>query len=152
MNETIFLTIFAGVITFVIGQVIVKLVIDPVQDMKSTIGQISHTLVLYANVISNPGVTKQELMDEASHALRNLSSRLRAHLSLIPKYKITSKVFGLPSFSRVRTASTALIGLSNSVYRETERVFEQNAKRVELVHDSLGIPLDEDDRWPKDLA
>lgn len=150
MNETVFLTIFAGVVTFVIGELIVKLVIDPVQNMKSTIGVISHTLVQYANVIANPGTPKQELMDEASTALRGLSSRLRSHLCLVPKYNLTARLFGLPSHQQVCSASRALIGLSNSVYRATDRVFEMNAKSVEHVCDSLGIPMEEGDRWPED--
>lgn len=148
MNGTVFFTILAGVVTFVVGQLILKLVIDPVQAMKSTIGVISHTLVQYAHVIANPGVLKPEVMDEASHSLCSLSSQLRAHLYLIPTYKITSKVFGLPSFNRVRAASRALIGLSNSVHQATDRTYEMNAKDAELVCDSLGIPMDDDDRWP----
>ena len=45
MNFTVFFTVLSGVITFVIGQLIVKLLLDPIQDMKKTIGQVSHTLV-----------------------------------------------------------------------------------------------------------
>ena len=150
MNIAILATVLAGVLTFVIGQLIVKLLIDPVQNMKATIGVISHNLVLYANVIANPGVGTKELMDEASRALRGQSSQLRAHLFLIPAYTVTSKVFGLPSITNVRSASRALIGLSNSVYSATDRIHEMNAKAIERVCDGLGIPMDDNDRWEKD--
>ena len=42
MDFTVFLTVLSGVITFVIGQLIVKLILDPVQDMRKTIGLVSH--------------------------------------------------------------------------------------------------------------
>ena len=151
MNFTVFFTVLSGVITFVIGQLIVKLVLDPVQDMKKTIGQVSHTLVERDNVIANPGVPTKEVMDDTSASLRRLSSQLHAHLYLIPSYDIASKVFRLPSKKKLLVAASALIGLSNSVYRADDRVYEANAKRVERVCDSLGIYLAEDSRWPEDL-
>lgn len=149
MNFTVFFTVLSGVITFVIGQLIVKLLLDPVQDMKRTIGQVSHTLVERAAVIANPGVPTKEIMDETSDSLRRLSSQLHAHLYLVPSYGLISKVFRLPSKENLLIASSALIGLSNSVFRADERVYEVNAKRVEQVCDSLGIYYAEGSRWPK---
>ena len=151
MDFTVFITVLSGVITFVIGQLIVKLLLDPVQDMKKTIGQVSHTLVERANVIANPGVPTKVVMDNTSDSLRKLSSQLHAYLYLVPCYDKTSKVFHLPSKEKLLAASTALIGLSNSVYRADDRVYESNAKRVEQVCDLLGIYLAEGSRWPKDL-
>lgn len=151
MDFTVFFTVLSGVFTFVIGQLVVKLVLDPVQDLKKTIGQISHTLVERANVIANPGVPHKEVMDETSDSLRKLSSQLHAHLYLVPSYNRTATVFRLPSKEKLLTASTNLIGLSNSVYRADEKVYEVNAKRVEAICDSLGIYLAEGSRWPKEV-
>ena len=154
MNSTVFLTVLSGVTTFVIGQLIVKLVIDPVQEMKKTIGQISHSMIEYANVIANPGVLSDDIMNETSKHLRQLSSQLHAHLYIVPQYQKTAKVFGLPGKEEVLAASGSLIGLSNSVFRagSSDRIYEQNAKRVEIVRDSLGIYMAEGDRLPKDQA
>ncbi len=91
MDFTVFITVLSGVITFVIGQLIVKLLLDPVQDMKKTIGQVSHTLVERANVIANPGVPTKVVMDNTSDSLRKLSSQLHAYLYLVPCYDKTSK-------------------------------------------------------------
>ena len=151
MDFTVFFTVLSGVITFVIGQLIVKLLLDPVQDMRRTIGLVSHALVERDNVIANPGVPAREVMDETSDELRRLSSQLHAHLYLVPRYDTTSKIFRLPSKEKLLTAASALIGLSNSVYRADDRIYESNAKRVEKVCDSLGIYLAEESRWPKDL-
>lgn len=149
MNSTVFLTVLSGVITYVLGQLVVKLVIEPVQEFRRTIGVISHALIERANVIQNPGVPTNEVMDETSKELRKLSSQLQSHIFLVPCYRATAWVFRLPPADAVRAASSALIGLSNSVFQAREGIYEVNAKRVETVCDSLGIYFAEENRWPK---
>lgn len=149
MDHTVFFTVLSGVLTYVAGQLVLKLVLDPVHELRKTIGQVAHTLILRANIISNPGVPSKEVMDATSDELRALSSQLQSHLYLVPKYSLTAKVFRLPTLRQISEASSALIGLSNSVYRSTGNVYEANAKRVEAVCDSLGIYFPEEGRWPK---
>lgn len=150
MNSTVFLTIVSGVLTFVIGQIFVKLVIEPVHELKKTLGQISHALIEYANVINNPGVPSKEVIEQASKHLRGLSSQLQAHLYLVPFYAVTARIFFLPSEQKVRKASTSLIGLSNSLSIPTQGIYEENVRRVESVCDALGIFMAESDRWSKE--
>lgn len=150
MNETVFLTVITGVVTFVIGQLVVKLLIEPIQEMRKTIAQVSHTMIERAKVYQNPGTHSDEIMTETSQQTRKLSSQLHAHLYLVPAYSVTSRLFFLPSRKQVLEASSALIGLSNSVFCATKNVYEANAKRVEAVCDSLGIFLEDGARWPKD--
>jgi len=148
--STVFLTVISGVLTYVFGQVIMKLVIEPVQEMKKTIGQISHSLIEHANVISNPGVPSEEIIKDTSQHFRKLSSQIQTHLYLVPLYKYVAVLFKLPSQDEVLQASKSLMGLSNGVYRATENIYEQNALRIEKICDSLSIYLSEDDRWPKE--
>lgn len=143
MNSTVFLTVFSGVLTYVLGQLVVKLVVEPVQDLRRTIGAISHALIEHANVIHNPGVPTKQMMREASEKLRMLSSQLQSHLYLVPIYHVTARIFRLPSRAAIQTASSALIGLSNSVFQAREGIYEINSKRVEAVCESLGIYLNE---------
>lgn len=150
MNETVFLTVLSGVVTFVVGQLVVKLVIEPVQEMKKTIALVSHTMIERANIFQNPGVPPQEVMEETSQQVRKLSSQLRAHLYLVPAYRVTARLFFLPTIKHVLEASSSLIGLSNSVFRASGNIYEANAKRVESVCDSLGIYMEEEARWPKE--
>jgi len=150
MNTTVFLTVFSGALIYVLGQLVLKLVIEPVQEMKKTIGQISHSLIEHANIIQNPGVPPKNTIKETSQHLRKLSSQIQSHLYLVPLYNITSLVFRLPTQTQVLEASKSLIGLSNSLYRATDKIYEHNAKRVERICDFLGIFLSEDDRWPKE--
>lgn len=150
MNCTVFLTVVSGVFTFVLGQIFVKLVIEPVHELKKTLGQISHSLIEYANVIANPGVPSKEIIDEASRQLRRLSSQLHAHLYLVPAYAVTARIFFLPSEQKVREASTELIGLSNSLSQPTPGIYKESARRVESICDALGIFMAQSDRWPKE--
>ena len=50
----VFLTVFSGVITYILGQLALKLVVEPVQELKKTIGVIAHSLIERANVIYTP--------------------------------------------------------------------------------------------------
>lgn len=149
MKSTIFFTVFSGVITYIVGQLILKLWLEPIHDMKKTIGQISYSLIESANVIGNPGVPSQEIMSETSKNLRKLASQLQSHLYLVPIYALTAIIFKIPRRNEVLMASKALIGLSNSVFSVSENTYESNAKRVATVCDSLSIYLAEDERWPK---
>lgn len=148
MNETVFLTVLTGVVTFVIGQLVVKLLIEPVQEMRRTIAQISHTMIERANVYQNPGIPTQEIMMETSQQTRRLSSQLHAHLYLVPAYSVSARI---PPREKVLAASSALIGLSNSVFKAVGDTYRANAKSVEVVCDSLGIYLEDSARWPEDL-
>jgi len=135
----------------VLGQIILKLVIEPVHEMKRAIGQISHALIMHAVVISNPGLSKEDVTQEASQNFRALSSLLRSHLFLIPKYDCLGKIFCLPTKNDVLSASKYLIGLSNNVLvsSETSRdIYKENALKVERICDSLNIFFPEDERYP----
>jgi hypothetical protein len=141
---SIFLTIFSGVIVFVLGQIVLKLLIDPLQGYKRTVGDISIALINHANVYSNPGVSKQEKMNNASEELRLLASRLSAHVVLIPYYEKTAKVFKLPSIEDTHAVKKQLIGLSNGI-RDKGHPYakvslgEYNGRRADKICDLLGI-------------
>ena len=107
------LTIITGVTVFVLGQIVVKLVIEPVQEMKSTIAQISHALIELAQTYTTPGVLPIEKSKEADAKFKSLSGRIQSHLYLIPWFTRTSRIFGLPKREKVITASQELNGLSN---------------------------------------
>lgn len=149
MDYTVFFTVLSGALTYVLGQLALKLIIEPVQELRKTVGRIAHALIHRANVIHNPGIPSPEIMDETMTQLRTLSSELQSHLYLIPRYSVTARLFRLPTLKQITEASTALIGLSNSVHRSSMDVYEVNAKRVESICDSLGIYLPQEQRWPK---
>jgi hypothetical protein len=112
--------VVSGTFVYILGQIALKLVIEPVHDLKKTIGVISHSLIERANVISNPGVPTKDVMDETSRELRKLASQLRSHLYLIPCYPVMAGIFRLPLPAEILAASKALIGLSNRVHEVHE--------------------------------
>ena len=123
---TVFLTILAGVTTFVLGQMVLMLIIDPVHEFRRVVADISHALIQDAQVIWNPGLIGREMENAVSDRLGLLSSRLNAQMYLIPRYECTRKVFGLPSTKDVTDAANHLIGLSNSLYKSTADIWRNN--------------------------
>jgi hypothetical protein len=135
----VFITVLSGTLVYVLGQIILKFFIEPIHELKKTIGVISHSLIERANIIYNPGLglNDKEFPAKTSQELRNLASRLRSHLYLIPCYPWAASIFSLPAPSKIQDASKALIGLSNGVFQDKQRL---NHGQVETVCNSLGIP------------
>ena len=137
---TVFLTVLSGVITFVLGQLILKLLVDPVNDFRRTVADVALSLIEYANIYSN-GAAEIEIERKASEEFRRLSSRLNAQMYLIPCYRCTAKLFGLPSRDKVVDSAKNLIGLSNGVLRPVSdgNVILVNLKRANEIRNALGI-------------
>jgi hypothetical protein len=142
----VFLTVVTGFVTFALGQIAVKLVIDPVQEFKRVVADISHALIEYANIFGNPGITGPENERKVSGELRKLSSRLNAQMYLIPAYGKTSKLFGLPTRENVTKAAGHLIGLSNGFGGNNPERGVLNTYRAQHVCDALGIYISERER------
>jgi len=143
---TIFLTIFAGVMTFVLGQLALKLLIDPVQEFKRAVADISHALIEYAEVYENPGITGRDKEREVSKELKRLSSRLNAQMYLIPMYKNTARIFRLPTRGNVVKAEKDLIGLSNGLSPANPEQSTLNRFTAYRIFQALGIYIPEKER------
>jgi hypothetical protein len=115
---TVFLTVFSGVVTYIVGQLVLKLLIEPVQDLKKTIGMISYAILERGSVISNPCNSTNAVMDDTARELKKLAAHLRAHLSLIPCYPRSARIFRLPSQANIDQAMRNLIGLSNGIHSD----------------------------------
>lgn len=146
IKMTVFLTIFSGVVTFVLGQLILKLLIYPVQEFKKTIADIALALIEYANIYTNPGVANVEVAKRASDELRKLSSRLNAQMYLIPSYNSAAKLFRLPSREKVVDSAKNLIGISNGVFQSMADLPTVNTIRADKIRNSLNIFISEDER------
>ncbi|WP_157354125.1 hypothetical protein [Aromatoleum toluclasticum] len=142
----IFLTILAGAGTFVFGQILLKLIIEPVQAMKNVIAEIAHKLILYANVYANPKTLEDEKQAEASKEFRILSSKLQSAMYLVPAYGVTSKLFGLPSQDLISKASKGLIGLHNGHDHVLANQGILNCYSAQRVREALSIYIPEGER------
>ncbi len=105
MIGQVFLTVLSGVLVYVVGQVFVKFVIDPIQAFYKVIGEVGHTLIYYANVYCNTRSCNETLRQEASAALRRLSSQLYSTAYAIPWYGVWAKLRFLHPYKDIREAS-----------------------------------------------
>lgn len=81
------LTILGGVLVYVLGQLISKFYIDPVDKLRETMGELRDILIFYSNVYTNPGTAKNEMMDETSDKLRKMATLILSRFSLIKGYE-----------------------------------------------------------------
>jgi hypothetical protein len=145
---TVFLTILAGVATLVLGQLFLRLLVEPIHDLKRTISDIAFALIQHANVFCNPGVTGKEREDRVANEIRQLASKLNAQMYLVPGYSRIYWIFGLPSASAITQSMKHLIGISNAVHADAKDMAVKNGEKSDRVCDLLGINLPEGDREP----
>jgi len=137
------LTALGAIVVFVASQLLGKLVIEPVQDLKKLLGEIRYALVFHAQAIFTPvGDTASE--DEAAKVLRRLACDLRSKIGAVPYFDFwaaRSRSF-LPSRGNVFEASKLLMRLSNSVHQDDR--YKNNHGCVERIEKLLGYePFDE---------
>jgi len=138
------LTIISAVTILVIGQLIIKFIIDPIRELKRVIGEIAHALIFYADVISNPSVPsfatfeptdrkQNNKRDDAQKTLRQLSSSLMACVHSIPFYERLESVKIVVAKKDIYLVHKELMGLSNSVHTglpSSNRTRRENIKRL----------------------
>ncbi len=108
-------TAFFAVGVFVVGQFIVKFVIEPIHEQSKVIGEIAYALIFHARVYANPGQGTKEEMDQTAEALRKLASHLVEKTIAVPWYQLWATLKLRPSEQNVSVASKGLIYFSNSV-------------------------------------
>lgn len=142
---SIFLTILAGVVTFVIGQVILRIYIEPVQGLRALIGETSAALINYGVLGKKDKEQSIALIQGASEEFRLIASKLESGTYLIPYYRRVSKIFGLPSEADIYTAVSYIIDISNNLGnlkepRGTNIIVEHyNSTKAEKVRKLLKI-------------
>lgn len=110
---------------FVLGQALLKFVVEPIQDQRRLKGKVAHALHYYANVGGRPMYQSGTPESDAEHqrridamkALRNLASELRQSRFVIPFYSTLSRWWPnliLPE-DDLEAAATAITGWSNGV-------------------------------------
>lgn len=104
-------TIIGGAITFALGQMFLKALLDPITDLKKEIGRIAYALDFFGN---------QRKSDAASTRFRDHACRLRELMNMIFLYDVWQPLFHLPKKEDVYEASADLIGHSNGEDFSTE--------------------------------
>ncbi len=103
MKDSMVLTILAGVSVFVIGQFILKLVLEPIVEFKKVLGEISSLFLREQASIKNANPSEDTVAE-----LKRLSSMLLAMKQAIPCYSFLRYIFGLPSVDNLILGSHSL--------------------------------------------
>lgn len=137
------LTIFGGVFIFCISQFIQKFLLEPVQELNKTIGEISFRLDYYANIFpssnQNLNEDQQKQLLIVFNSLRESSCRLQANAWAIWWYDFFECIRFIPLRSNIVKSKGKLIYISNTT-SETERAERmERRKQIEEVKQLLGI-------------
>ena len=135
---SIFITIFAGVMVFVLGQFILKLVLEPIQELKKTLALVQEDMVFYANKLTNPKSVNIEQEEEIRNRLRRYASSLIGTISIIPYYAWWSKMQLVPEKSIILEVKSNLVGLSNSIGPKENVSPKDNYEEIEKIKELLG--------------
>ena len=132
-------TLLGGVILLTAGQLITKLFIEPLLKLRGAIGEISFSLIYYANIIGNIDddiPLDKERISKAKDSFRKLAAELRVAAYELPCYRIFYFLRLVPRRRNVLEAAPNLIGLSNTG-RSTSP--ESVARRINETKSLLGI-------------
>lgn len=101
-------TIFAGIAIFIVSQTVLKLMIEPVQQLKAAIGFTAHTLLRHQAKITN-GMEDAEL----SAKIYDHAAELVSKAEVIVCYRAAALLFRLPSRRNVVDAARELNGIGH---------------------------------------
>jgi hypothetical protein len=139
----VFYIILAGVIIYVLGEIIVKIVIDPVQELKRVIADIAFKLIHYSHIyqISSSEdaagqaaekTIDQQQLEQAANEYRKLASMLNAGYRLVPFYPLARVAFFLPGEADIIAARNALLEMSDEIFAAPKSfVIAEKRKSIE---------------------
>jgi hypothetical protein len=114
-----------ALIFFVITQGILKLIIEPIQELRRLVGEVAHALEYYDDAHPDDAVLQRaeeewlkrhrEYLREARKAIHDLGGRLQASLWTIPVYDIFGFCAVIPKRQNVLDASRELRGWSKGL-------------------------------------
>lgn len=139
-SDNVFWTIFAGVCVFVLGQLFIELILNPIKRYKKIKANIAYCLVFYANIYLNPITTKEyfdnKIEKNTRDEIRERIRKLAADLSSFTE----ERFFDWPNVKAIKEVSSLLIGLSNSLESsDPNRQVEYNDDRVKKIKKLLKL-------------
>lgn len=131
------LTIFGGVVVFVIGQLVNRIFIGPYFEYQKVISDIDRDLIYFANIYNNPGQhnSNNPNAEKAQENLRKISCDLRRAYRNIPYKNIFIKNNLLIQESDKETVARELVGLSSALWRAED--IDHNLKRHDKIREII---------------
>jgi hypothetical protein len=140
------LTLIAGVVVFIVGQVFVVLFLERIRLQARTIEAIAQALVIYARDYANPVQSIEDLpeewkrrLTEGSTELRRLAAVLRSTAETLRWYRFFERVRLVLLRRSVIEASKCLIGLSNCMPPRNDRQMMTATKFQDEISNLLNI-------------
>ena len=102
------------------GKIVVRFLIDPVQEQKKTVGKIAHAVTYLGNVAfyPDPNLMLPETPQNAQKVIRDLASQLRQSLKMVPFYRTAAKLGVVLKPEDVEEAANNLVAWSNHLYED----------------------------------
>ncbi len=130
---TIFSTVIAGVFVFVLGQIVLKSIIEPIQKLREVIAEVVFYLANDHSIIHGASVIEKEEVLSAGRNLKRLGAKLVSSQQLIPFYEKIQSVCGLPKPDDIALASKRLSLISNSMFGDAADKFDRlDLYRIEV--------------------
>jgi hypothetical protein len=130
------LTVIIGVSVYVFGQLVMMLFIDPINQLKLTIGEVFAVLAYYANIYTNPKSDPEppewtQRRKEAEDTLRQKAVQLKSRAHLVRGYSLAAFLRMVPKKEAISKAHGELIFLSNSCFKCNPVVTNESSKKIE---------------------
>ena len=136
---TLFTTILAGVSVFVLGQILLKWIIEPIQKLREVIAEVVFYLANDHSIIHNANVVDKEEALSAGKNLKRLGAKLVSSQQLIPFYESVLRICRLPERDNIVSASNRLSLISNSMFGdEADKFYRLDLYRIKVC-ECLGL-------------
>lgn len=129
--------IVVGVIIVLLGQIVIKFILNPIVEQHDIINEIKCALIYYADIIDNPGTNGvDDKINDGKKRLRHLSSLLRAKTSRIPLYKYLEVTKFAKKREDIQKISENLVGIANLLDNEKyrDKINEWNDEISEILY------------------
>lgn len=132
------LIFFLGVIAAIMGYGFNNFALKPIQQFFNFRTGVGAKLTYYSNIITSPG-SSDELAKEAHPILRGLAVDLEQYYLDIPFRKLFIRFSVIPAEELIVKAKGQLIYLSNSLYRNGDKVIDANIEAIAKIYLLLRI-------------
>ena len=126
----------------VISQLASEGIIKPYVEYRKVLGEISYTLIYYANlIISAPAHSKRDEQAEISERLRQISARLRAAITALPFHELIRLFRLVPPQELIQDAANRLIRISNLLLETEQKRHDEIRQDMAAIGELLQIDV-----------
>ena len=144
---SVFTTIVAGVTVFVLCQIILKWLVEPIQNLRESISAVVFHIVNDYSAIQGANIIDKDKALAVSDNLSRLGAKIISNAQLIPFYKRISKALQLPTHDDISFSAKRLLLISNNMFgKESDIHYRLDYYRIEVAErlgfeDSLNLEM-----------